>query len=67
MNRNPELANTLMGSLARASATQTPLTTIAADVASRFQEVSTKTIADYISALEKIFVVEDLAPFSLPL
>ncbi len=64
VNRNPELANTLMRSLARASATQTPLTTITADVASRFQEVSTKTIADYISALEKIFVVEDLAAWN---
>ena len=60
VQRNPELARHLMRALARATATQTPLARIAADVTSRFQQVSTKTISNYLTALTRIFVVENL-------
>lgn len=64
VQRNPDLARLLMRALARASATATPLTRIVADVNARAPKGSDKTIADYLTALERIFVVENLTAWN---
>ena len=61
VEKNPERVKRLMRSLARNQGQQIANTAIAADIA--FNDESTinqETVAGYISALKKIFVVEDM-------
>lgn len=58
VERNPDLARRLMRSLARHQGSQTPVSTIAADLSSD-GSVSAQTITSYINALQSIFVIED--------
>ena len=59
-NRNPERVKRLMRSLARNQGTQASYDTILADIkANDSASLDTNTIASYIAALKKLFVVED--------
>jgi predicted AAA+ superfamily ATPase len=58
--KNPARVRTLMRSLARNVSTTATMTTIKKDMAGRDLDISEKTIASYLNALRRIFVVEDL-------
>lgn len=61
VGRNPALANLLMRSYSRHQGGQVPVSTIVADLKENYNtEVSEATVASYINALKKIFVVEDM-------
>jgi predicted AAA+ superfamily ATPase len=60
VQRNPARVRALMRSLARNTATAVNMSAIRADMASDEDEISEKTIADYIGALRRLYVVEDL-------
>ena len=65
VERNPTLAHQLMRSYARHQGGQVPISTIVADLKTNYgTEVSEATIASYINALKKIFVVEDMPAWS---
>ena len=65
VSRNPALARLVMRSYARFQGAQTTIGNIAADVsAGRGEKVSDDTVASYITALRKIFVVEDMPAWS---
>jgi predicted AAA+ superfamily ATPase len=65
VEKNPELVRLLMRSLARNIATAANYQTIKQDIEATESSISDKTIASYINALRRIFVVEDL-PAWLP-
>jgi len=61
VHKNPERVRRLMRSYARNQGAQVPNTAFAQDVASNDETpISEETVASYISALRKIFVVEDM-------
>lgn len=61
VGRNPALAHLLMRSYSRHQGGQVPVSTIMADLKENYNtEVSEATVASYINALKKIFVVEDM-------
>ena len=61
VGRNPALAHLLMRSYSRHQGGQVPVSTIVADLKEDYNtEVSEATVASYINALKKIFVVEDM-------
>lgn len=61
VDRNPEWADKLMKSYARLQGSQASANVIAQDIQSLSAEtVSSKTIENYLNALRKIFVVEDM-------
>ena len=61
INKNPERVKRLMRSYARHQGTQAANTLIAADIAANDAEgLNEETVARYINALKKIFVVEDM-------
>lgn len=63
--RNPMRVRRLLRSLGRLQGTPAPISTIYQDMlANDEQGLSEKTIASYITALEKIFVVEDMHAWS---
>jgi predicted AAA+ superfamily ATPase len=63
--RNPMRVRRLLRSLGRLQGTHAPISTIYQDMlANDEQGLSEKTIASYINALEKIFVVEDMQAWS---
>lgn len=65
VERNPTLAHHLMRSYARNQGGQVPISTVVADLKSNYNtEVSEATVASYINALKKIFVVEDMPAWS---
>ena len=59
VKRNPEWVRTLLWSLARNMATTAKKTSIYADVRANF-DVTDVTLASYIEALEKLFVIKDI-------
>ncbi len=59
VNRNPELARTILWSYARNMATCAKKTSIYADVKAEYN-VSDNTIATYIDKLEQLFVIRDI-------
>ena len=65
MEKNPERVRLLLRSLARNIATAANYQTIKEDIEATGNSISDKTIASYINALRRIFVVEDL-PAWLP-
>ncbi len=61
VKRDSERTRRIMQSYARHQGSQTPISTIAADVrANDVDSVDDKTIYSYIAALKKIFVIEDM-------
>lgn len=65
VGRNPALAHLLMRSYSRHQGGQVPVSTIVADLKENYNtEVSEATVASYIKALKKIFVVEDMPAWS---
>ena len=65
VGRNPALAHLLMRSYSRHQGGQVPVSTIVADLKESYNtEVSEATVASYINALKKIFVVEDMPAWS---
>ena len=61
VEKNPERVKRLMRSLARNQGQQIANTAIAADIAAKSEStINQETVAGYISALKKIFVVEDM-------
>lgn len=61
VKKNPERVKRLMRSYARNQGSQTPNTVFARDVAvNDGTSIDEQTVADYIEALRKIFVVEDM-------
>ncbi|MBQ7991417.1 MAG: ATP-binding protein [Solobacterium sp.] len=59
MDRDPEIARILLQSYARNSATLAKKTAIYADVKA-IQSVSEPTLASYVSALERLYVIHDI-------
>jgi predicted AAA+ superfamily ATPase len=64
IDKNPSRVRNLMRSLARNVSTMATLTTIRSDMAVDESNLSEKTIAIYLNALRRIFVVEDLPAWS---
>lgn len=63
--RNPRRIRLLLRSLGRLQATQAPLSTIRADMLANDEaSLSEHTIASYLTALENVFVVEDMSAWS---
>ncbi|MBQ6216719.1 MAG: ATP-binding protein [Erysipelotrichaceae bacterium] len=59
VKRDPEIARTLIWSYARNAATLAKKTSIYADVKANYS-VSDPTLASYVSALERLFVIRDI-------
>lgn len=62
--RDPENVARVLRSLARNTATEASASTIAADVSGAEQAVDYHTVIDYVHALTRVFVVEDLPAWS---
>ncbi|MDR1952957.1 MAG: DUF4143 domain-containing protein [Clostridiales Family XIII bacterium] len=62
--RNPDRVYALMRSIARNISTQANTATLLRDMISNDEGLSDKTINDYIVALKKLYVVEDLPAWS---
>jgi predicted AAA+ superfamily ATPase len=60
IEKNPARVRALMRSLARNISTTANMTTIRNDIAGDEDTISEKTIASYLNALRRIYVVEDL-------
>ena len=60
VKRNPELVLHLLASIARTNMTPALLNTIVADVRARFGDVARQTVAEYLSALMRLYVVEEI-------
>lgn len=60
VEKNPDRVRVLLQSLARNTASMATLGTITADVSANDGDVSEKTISKYLTALRRIFVIEDL-------
>lgn len=60
IDRNPNRLRTVLRSLARNICTTASLSTIKEDTSYNDAEISEKTIADYINALSKLYVIDDV-------
>ncbi|MCL2718614.1 MAG: DUF4143 domain-containing protein [Lachnospiraceae bacterium] len=60
MKRNPELVLHLLAAIARTNATPALQTTIVADIQARFGDITRQTVGDYLSALKRLYVVEEI-------
>ena len=59
VEKNPKRVRLLMRSLARNESTQASMTTLAADMAADESTLSTNTIGVYLTALRRLYVIED--------
>jgi len=59
VEKNPRRVRLLMRSLARNESTQAAMTTVGADMASDEASLSVNTISVYLSALRRLYVIED--------
>ncbi len=64
IRHEPNKVRRLIRSLARNTATEVKLTTLASDVSRAGEIVGERTIGDYLDALRRLFVIEELPPFS---
>ncbi len=64
IERNPDRVFSLLRSIARNISTQANTSTLLKDLISNDEGLSDKTINDYISALKKLYVLEDLSAWS---
>ena len=64
VERNPDRVYALLRSIARNISTQANTATLFKDLATNDEDLSDKTINNYISALKKLYVLEDLPAWS---
>jgi predicted AAA+ superfamily ATPase len=64
VERNPDRVYALLRAIARNISTQANTTTLQKDLVSNDEGLSDKTVHDYINALKKLYVVEDLPAWS---
>ncbi len=64
VRHDPAKVLRLMQSLARNIATEVKLATLARDVSGASENVQSRTVASYMEALRRLFVIEELPPFS---
>ena len=64
VSRNPQTAALLLQSYARLIASQGSFATMRADINSGGLEIAESTFLDYVQALRKLFVIDDLAAWS---
>jgi Predicted ATPase (AAA+ superfamily) len=64
VERNPDRVYALLRSIARNISTQANTATLLKDLVSNDESLSDKTINDYITALKKLYVIEDLPAWS---
>lgn len=64
VKRNPTLAKLIIRSYARNICTLAKKTSMLADVSAEMEGTSMKTFDDYVGALEKLFVIEDIEAWS---
>jgi len=60
VKRNPEMVLHLLAAIARTNVTPALQNVIVADVQTRFNEVARQTVAEYLSALKRLYVIEDI-------
>jgi predicted AAA+ superfamily ATPase len=60
IKRNPDLALHLLSAVARTNMTTASIITIATDVQARFGNISRQTIAEYLSVLKRLYVIEEI-------
>lgn len=60
VKRNPDWVYTLLRSIARNISTQVNTQTLIRDIATNDEEISEKTINQYLNALKNLYVIEDL-------
>lgn len=63
-NRNPKLAKLILRTYARNLCTLAKKTSMLADVAAEMESISMPTFDDYVCALQKLFVIEDIEAWS---
>ena len=64
VRHDPIRLNRLLLALARNVATEVSLTKLATEVAGTKHGITTRTVSSYLTSLERLFVVEELPPFS---
>lgn len=64
VNRDSEKVHHVLRSYSRHISTQATIKTITNDVTQNFESVYRKTVSDYLEALRRIFVIEDLPAWS---
>ena len=64
VEKNPRRVRLLMRSLARNESTAAAMTTLQADMAADQGRISTPTIAVYLNALRRLFVIDDQEPWA---
>lgn len=64
VQRNPALAKLIMRSYSRNLCTLAKKTSMLADVSAEMEGTSMKTFDDYVGALERLFVIEDIKAWS---
>ena len=60
VKRNPELVLHMLAAIARTNVTPALQSVIVADVQTRFGKVARQTVAEYLSALKRFYVVEEI-------
>ena len=63
-NRNPSLARLILRSYARNICTLAKKSSMLADVAQEMERISMPTFDDYVEALEKLYVIDDIVAWS---
>lgn len=63
-NRNPSLARLILRSYARNICTLAKKSSMLADVAQEMERISMPTFDDYVEALEKLYVIDDIEAWS---
>ena len=58
--RNPALVLHLLAAIARTNVTSAKLSTVTADVSSRFGDITRQTVSEYLSALSRLYVIEEI-------
>lgn len=56
----PEIARQVLAALARVNVTTADNSRVVADVQSRYGDISRQTVASYITALRRVFVIEEI-------
>jgi len=60
IKRNPDLALHLLSAVARTNMTTATIITLATDVQARFGNITRQTIAEYLSVLKRLYVIEEI-------
>jgi len=60
IKRNPALVMHLLSAIARTNVTSAKLSTLTSDISERFGGITRQTVSDYLSALSRLYVVEEI-------